>query len=287
MATPETTRFALGFVSNTLGPVYQGNYVTPKIINGDGTYTNAPALEQDAAYPMANLLTADRYLKWKSSNTPPSGNNAVKIDIDLGADRSIWFVSAHGIIVPDVLEGAVARPFYMRAGYRTAALGYDGAGTFTTFGADADFGAVRDAKIDNGVAVSFRYLRLMFSDAVSSPFSIGRLYVGTPDIDTGKVYSGASDEYIHGVLRSENAALGPTSTYMGEDHRELSLQFDTILDADIANLDKVMRTHQSFIYFGFNGDVLECIIKDIRARKIHTFRPPNIFSVTLDLLQLG
>jgi len=52
----------------------------------NGTGGGAPALEQNADWPMSHLLIADRETYWRTSAAPP---NPVMVDIDLGSAQSI------------------------------------------------------------------------------------------------------------------------------------------------------------------------------------------------------
>jgi len=283
------TRFST-VQSNAMGPIFQGGVVTPVLINGNVAYTNKPALEQDAAFPMANILNPDRYLLWKTSNTPPSGADALKLDIDLGADRTIKIISFHGIRCQPVPEGLFPRPFTVHAAYRTAGQTYDGTATFTNFAsaATASFGGYRDAMIE-GAGETFRYLRIMFSDAATAPFALGRLFVSiVPEVDPGVIGSpGSTHEIVNPALVTENMAMGPVVTIIGETHDEFQLLLEAVSTATLAQLDFLRRARQSFVYYRHTGTVHECIVSGMRAISTQTFGPPPLYSVRLNLLSLA
>jgi hypothetical protein len=286
MATPRT-RFST-FQRNALGPVFQGAPVTPTLLNGTGAL-NAPALEQDAAWPMAKALLPDRYLVWKTSNATPAGNNAVKYDVDLGADRAIQIVSLHGTRGIKVAEGLFPSPLAVRASYRTEAQGYDGTGTFAAFGGDAPFGGYRDAVIDAGADVALRYLRISFSDTSTLPFSVGRIFAGaSPDVDLPMIYwAGSSDTIVVPSIITDSGAMGPVVTIIGETHDEYSILLAAIDDATLALVRLLRATRQSFLYYRHDGTVRECIIVGMHSSATVVHLPPGLNSIVLDLLGLA
>lgn len=287
-----TSRFATND-SNALGPVFQGGTATPVLINGNAAYLNKPALEEDAAQPMARVLTPDRYLPWKTSNAPPSGADALKLDIDLGADRAIKAISFHGIRCLSVPEGLVPRPFTVHVAYRTAAQTYDGAGLFTDFagGASVGFGAGptiglnRDAVIEDSVPRTMRYVRCLWGDAVNSPFSLGRLFVGaTPPQDVGRLYwPNSSDDVVLPAIVSDTMGV----TFTGDTQRRFNIILANIDAATLAALISLRHTRQSFIYYRHDGTVHECILVGLQSTVAHLFAAADSYAWTLNVMALS
>ena len=203
----------------------------PILINGNGSYTSAPAKDEDAQYPMANVLSYARYTVW--STKVGTADTAIKVKLDFGggatgggaggADRTI---SSAGLLGLRGHSGTAPPPTVV-LGYRTRAQGYSATGytTVTTLSPDGERDMV--AQFD---AVSGRYWEFNINPYNAAGFSLGAFWLGILQ-DFGHYWSadgGAAWAEDHNVLLTVTAGGHRDAVSRGDRWARYTLTFRAI-----------------------------------------------------------
>jgi hypothetical protein len=258
--------------------------VTNRVLNAatvlkNGTGGGAPALVQDAAYPMANLQTADRYSVWSTGASPPG---PTLVHYDLGADQSVLFV---GILGLRGVNDAAITPITCDVGKRTAAQGYSG--TAADYTDVASFGDGRRDLAATITAASGRYWQFEFNALPSTGFSIGKLMLSTALTDLGILYSpGAEVAIIKPQVRTRTPGGAQAATYLGDARRRFTFPYRTV-DATLLGTLRTLGTQvDPFVYFDHEGNVYECLADPEFASQHVWATPTGVHDAALVFEQL-
>jgi hypothetical protein len=260
------------------------NYIlSTGVVLKNGTGGGAPALLQDAAYPMSNLLKVDRYTVWASGTSAP---NPTLVHIDLGVDRALTFFAVLGMRQP---PGAAGNTITSIFGTRTAGLGYSGVSTDYI---DRATVTVPTTEVDGGVVAASatgRYLQVKVSVINTSlGLTLGKFAVGLLDQDLGTIIHspGAEDRLVTPQVRTETLAGFPVISYVGGPYRRLSLPFQAITTTVKNQLDAIGKLTDPFAYMDEFDVVRECVAPPEFA-VIHRWAPPDLWDSVLELRSLG
>lgn len=169
----KNTRFALAGGNRTCAS-------TTTLINGNGGYASSPAKSEDTQYPMTNLALADPLSLWRAAN---GLTGTYTVEFDMGSDLSL---DVFGVLNLRRASGQ-SSPSTFDVSYRTAALGYSFAGSWT---------AILTGRVANrtnayqiAAPVRGRYVRFTLGvGGTGGGFSIGNFYIGNLSYDLGMIY---------------------------------------------------------------------------------------------------
>jgi hypothetical protein len=250
----------------------------------NGTGGGAPALQENAAYPMSNLLKVDRHTVWATGISAP---NPTLVHIDLGQDRALTFFAVLGMRQP---PGAAGNTITSIFGTRTAALGYSGVSTDYI---DRATVTVPTTELDGGVVAASatgRYLQVKVSIINTSlGLTLGKFAAGLLDQDLGAnlVYSpGAEGRLVTPQVRTETMAGFPVISYVGSRYVRFLLPFNAITTATKNQLDAVAKETDPFVYFNQFDVARECVAPPEYAVS-HRWAPPDLWDSVLELRSLG
>lgn len=264
------------------------NYIlSTGVVLKNGTGGGAPALQEDAAYPMSNLLKVDRYSVWATGPTAP---NPMLVHIDLGQDRALTFFAVLGMRQAASLAGNTISSIF---GTRTAAQGYSGVSTDYTDRATVALPTMGVDGVDGGVVAASstcRYLQIKVSVINTTlGLTLGKFAVGLLDQDLGAnlVYSpGAENHLVTPQVRTETPAGFPVISYVGAPYRRFLLPFRAITTATRDQLNTVAKQTDPFVYFDQFDVAHECVPAPENA-VAHRWSPPDIWDALLELRSLG
>ena len=265
----------------------------PIIANGNGSYSGAPAIEEDPQYPMTNLYYPDRYRVWSTRvGNSPGGNIEVHIDLAggssaPGAGGADVTVSSLGLLgLRPHASGAIATVGF---GYRTRAQGYSASGYAGFVSSPIAANPPRDSIGIDATPVSARYILFSINGTDTSGFSLGSFWVGVLQ-DVGIFWSadgGATWGEDHNVLLSPTAGGHQTAVNRGDPFARYTLSFFKITNATRA----ILETH-----FGAaqRGQPILILDENNVPRQFLVMDGPQfsqafdgLYSATLNLVRLG
>lgn len=255
---------------------------TAVVLNGSGG--GAPALEENADFPMANLLVRDRYVSWMTGAAPP---NDVYVDFDLTGGPPInKTVNALAICG---FRGTALFPNSCFIQYALTAGGYPP--TWIGFSPGSiSLSLATDSAVILTTPTLCRYVRFWFPNTFGNPFSVGRLMVASTVEDLGFAYSlGAVDTETTQQIRNRAVDGTPVVTRFGKRRRRLSLPYNSIIYGSTgAKLRALARLERPFVMVNPFGETMEVDLADGTVPFVHRFgtATQDIFDVQLELEQL-
>jgi hypothetical protein len=262
----------------------------PVLVNGNGAYASAPALDEDPLNPMSNLLIPDRYTPWSSRIGTAGANIQIHLDLGGGAngagagggDKTISSFAVMGLRG----LGGSAPPFFINLGYRTRAQGYLNTG-YTSLG-NLNTGQSRDS-ILQFTAPPARYWEVVFTGVDPSGIAVGSLWLGTLQ-DVGVLWSSAGGgrwRAEHNVLWSKTAGGHMTGVLRGDLWGKYSLAFESVNNSTrsiLVNSLGLITTGRAVLILDENNGPHQFMVMD--GPQV-TQRFNGLYDVVLDLEQLG
>ena len=202
--------------------------------NGSGG--GAPAVVQDANFPMSNVMQDDQYVLW---NTGAAPGTPVQVDITLLAATSLSAASVHAL---RAAAGAsvTSLKVYMQTG------AYTPGGTWTLRGTVYSPG--RHAGVVFA-ATSVDSIRYEF--ACTGQFQTGKFYAGDPFTLGGGTYAG-NQGLENSPVRNAVVYSFPSGSIfsfnLGDTGRDVSIEFSELPAADADLLDGLASLVRPFIY---------------------------------------
>lgn len=147
----------------------------------NGTGGGAPALDEDADWPMSHLLSPDRETYWRTSPVPPE---PIQVDFDLGSAQSIVAsgIAKLRLFSANLVEGGPYVLYYDNVYPPTNDAGVGGSMTMNN-------------NFDEFGAISARYWRFEIYSGGGFPFGCKLWLVKSADkIDLGKNWYVGTDE---------------------------------------------------------------------------------------------
>lgn len=256
--------------------------VYPRLINGSGLYTGAPALVQDSAYPMVNATLPDRHaIIWATTNPVANGGGLdVILEVDFGSSKSVQAIGLLGFRS----FGAAAFPNNLGVEYLPGAsyapTGWTQLPLITLSGLVANpFSLITPA--------SARYWRFRFYNAAGgSGFSVGGLLLATGMTDLGFLYSRADDTLVLPKTTVEGYGRVPIVTRTGRTFRRFALEYANIDSATKGTFDILAAETLPFMYVAPDDTVHECILEGEEYLRSHVWSPPDRWAFTFPMRSL-
>ena len=240
----------------------------------NGTGGGAPALVQDAAFPMSNLLLNDRKVLWSSGVLAGS---SVTVDIVLGGASTVSAISVHGLRISNGGSWG-GESYYTQTGT------YTPGGTWTNAGTSPGF-----VYPDTGSAFTPRAnvtaIRVVFG-SITGTLVCGKIFAGDPSYVTP---SYVSDQGTREDTPQRNATIltypsGSVFAFnLGDQSRIIKLQFSNITAAQAAFLQGLAGLVQPFVYLDASGAFWDVILASKQVPTKQTDGTPH-YACTLDLL---
>lgn len=249
----------------------------PKIINGDGAYSGAPARIEDPDWSLDNAVNWDRKFPARVPAAAVNSGSDYSVDIDLGSVKTVWGVGVGGY----VKAGSFPTSFitYYKAATPYVATGFSSIGTFSIA---TDNVAILAAPI------SARYIRVTFVfSSFGAGFDIGKFYVIANPIDLGFLYAGASYEIVTPQIRTEGFAQQPQVTFTGPAYKRVKLDFRNIDAATLSSIQSLMIDTRPFLLWDPIGGLVMEVLPDESFPFEHVWSPPDRYSFSLSGRQLS
>lgn len=247
----------------------------PRITNGNAFYSGAPALVQDASFPMSNALLPDRSASiWVNPAGLTNFNGADTIlEIDLGSLKTIY---AHGIFgVLAFTPGAFPSSYFFE--YLPGTTTYSTVGWIQT--PVTSFATRRDAGVVLASPVSARYVRFKIVAVIQgNGFSLASLVVAQGITDLGFLYARASETIVQPKTVIEGYGRLPTITRTGVPFRRWELQYPNNDRATRDIFDGLMSETVSFTYIDPDDRFWECVVDGEEFMREHIWAPPDRFA---------
>lgn len=274
------------FGDNKVRRTFGGGGAYPRLTNGNGAYAGAPALVQDPAFPMSNVLYAGRSANiyvWPLSAGPNNGSD-VLIEFDLGSIQTIMGAVVLGALaanntLPNVVhvECIPNTNTYSTSGWVSPA----GATNISNITSARDQGRIFDAPF------AARYWRFrIVSVTISIGFSIASLALFTAITDLGFLYAGADETRILPRTLVESYSRMPTVTMLGPEYRRWELRYENNDAALRAIFDGLYADRDPFIFLTPDGRWQECIWDTEEFTRTHVWAPPDRYAMTVGLRSL-
>lgn len=198
--------------------------------NGSGG--GAPARDEDADFPMDNVLQGDRHVVWRSSASP---SYPIRLDVDLGGNRTIEALGFHGMF------GAWLG---ITAYYQTGA--YSAGGTWTAMAVPSVASMPRDTGAVFAAVANVRSLR--FDISGSGQIGCGKFFAGAL-VDLELVGSPGMENNTR--LNRELVTLpsGATFAYsLGANGHEITIPVEQVSTATSSLIEQLAGQTGSFTF---------------------------------------
>lgn len=270
----------------------------PTLINGNPSYTAAPALRQDPQFPMVNALYPGRgALVWASGDSPPSNfedTTSVVLEIDTGSTQRTpkhWGVL--GYSCRDTNPGSVELQYKLGATYNSGTANWiTMPGGAITLGDNNGPGALRDYGKAIVTPVTARYWRWKFTFAYLSDqggFQVSGLILQQDEMDLGFLYSGADETRILPRSVVETYADQPYITRKGGEYRRWQLRYDNndaTLRTTLDTLFSQAGAREPFIFLTPDGLYFECVWDSDSFTRSHIWAPPDRYRMVAGIRSL-
>jgi hypothetical protein len=246
--------------------------------NGAG----GPALVQDPAYPMSNLMNNDRGSVWSTGITAV---NPIYVHIDMGSNQVIRIFAILGM---QALAGGFL-PSQVAVGYRTGTYS-SVPGDYTSAG--LMFATTADTMLEL-TPTTMRFIQftlVMPGTGWGNGFSLGKFLAAAVIDDMGMVYSPGS---VHrGIvvpqIRSESQSGAVHITRTGPNYLTFNLEFRKIDNTTVGRLSSIAALGEvPFLYIDQNNAPYECIVADAEWQRVHLWSPPDLWDAALSFRQLA
>lgn len=253
---------------------YHSNLISTTSTLKNGTGGGAPALEEDADFPMSNLKVPDSQSLWKTSGTP-ADPLYVDFVFNLFASqtiRAIGWTNADPANFPALGQVQV---FY--------SIGNSYPPTWTLL-ADISSGLAKKLHIVE-VNQAVRQLRYQFNGVPA--FYVGKLLACTGYIDMGKQSArGSFEEEIKNRVRARTIGGQLSLNKQGENRENFGLSWPVANATMKGHLDTLLNLDGTFFYATHEGRQFEVTFADDRVRKIRRHDPPPLHSIDVLLEEL-
>lgn len=245
--------------------------------------TNAGAtLIQNNDWPMSNLLSPDRETYWRTSAVPPS---TYSVDLDLGSSKSVvaaGIAKVRGYAF-NAATGLPAVPSWNETYYEDNYPPTNPLGTFGPTGNNNNF-------LEFG-AITARYWSFEFTSG-NNPFSCKLWLVLASDvIDIGKNFAVGTDESNERFRQVVSTPSGLSYSFepvqeRGTPRRSGSYRLPQVNQATRDLLrDQLSGVDTRVMIKLGDGKYIETTLQDGRFSWIRKFAPPEISSITFDLVE--
>ena len=266
----------------------------PVLINGNGSYSGAPGIIQDAQFPMVSALYPGRSgLVWASgdspgSNFPDSTSVVLEIDTVVQVTPSAWGVL--GYRCRSVFPSNVQLD-YLTGGTYNPTTGWLTASAAITLGTNNGPGNLPDKGVSI-IPVTARYWRFKFGFGASSGnggFSISGLFLQTNVVNLGFLYSGADETRVIPRSVVETYSDQPIITRKGGEYRRWQLRYDNndaALRTTLDDLFSYQGAQEPFIFLTPDGLYFECVWDSDSFTRSHIWAPPDRYRMSANLRSL-
>jgi len=238
----------------------------------NGTGGGAPALDEDADFPMSNLTIADRYLLWKTSAAP-----ADPLQIDFSINSAT--IKAFGLANYDASWVGQQVDFY----YSTSAYPPGG----WTLGASITPDSTRNNMLTEVNIASVRSIRVELNLHALASSKLAKFLAFTGVLDIGKQSApGSSEEYIQQTTREETFGGLPILTRTGPDKRRFRLLWPTASATIKSGMDTLLRLGTSFFLMTHESVPYEVCFANGRLVKPRIWDPPALYDLDVLLDEL-
>lgn len=259
--------------------------VFPKILNGTAAL-HAPALVQDAAFPMINAMLPDRTSQIWSTGPAPPGNNSADIVLDIDLGTSPPAIACAGILGFSYIGASGGFPQTIQVLYQTST--YDGTAGFAGPVPSSTAIALRDEIILFNAPITARYWRFNFPNAGggTTGFTLASVFLGlSPTTDLGFLYSGATETIITPESIVEGYGATPTITKTGVPYRRFALTYQNIDQATKDTWEGLYAETYPFIYIDPFDNAWECVM-DPEFPRDHIWALPNRYTFVANMRSL-
>lgn len=241
---------------------------------------SGPALVQDPAYPMANLLTHDRYTVWATGAAAAS----IAVHIDMGVTAS---PRMFGLLGLRVATGGYS-PSQCAIGYRTSVQGYSSdPGAYTSIGLIILPGL--DATLEVG-PTAMRYLQFYFGmpgTGWGTGFSLGKLLATSTLQDLGFLYSPGFDHTIvTPQIRTRTQAGLPMVTRIGTPYSRFVMPLRSVDGGTLGVIQNIAGATDPFLYYDRINQPYECLPSRMEWSRSHRWSPPDAWDIDFEFEQL-
>lgn len=239
----------------------------------NGTGGGAPALVQDASYPMTNAMRDDRYALWNTGAAPAS---PFTVDLTMNATAALTAMSVSAI--RSVAGAAVSKVEF-----------YTQTGAYTPAGAWTLRGTVNNPGRNCGVvyaAANADSLRYKFT--TTGQFQASRLFAGVPFTVGAGTYVADNGAESSPQRNATLYSLPSGATFeflLGDNSRDITLMFSQLSSADADALEGLAASTRAFTFIDDRDRFWDCILADKQATVTHT--SPTAYSVALHLTGLA
>lgn len=269
----------------------------PRVINGLGAgtqYPSAPALVEDAQYPMANIHVPDRYTPWATpSGTTPA---SFKLHVDLGSNLSVGLVAVLGFRMLGSSTTPNVTFRYLLGNATSPTFGYSTTGFASNVAGTVDLTGRRDAGLVVG-PITARYWEMEVAGSVGG-YAFGGIYLGAIAQDLGLLYSPGMDErVIYPVMRGRTGGGHPSVMTVGDTRRLIRMPFENVDDTirtkldilfgDGSRRDPAIWLDRAPVGLPTRPEVRQVILSDDSISWRHNWDTPNLWSTELELEVLG
>ena len=255
---------------------------TPILINGNGAYSGAPAIVQDAQFPMLNALFSGRTGRvWDTGPTPANFGGDTIFEIDLVSQRAVLAIGVLGI----QLHAGGLFP-------QSVAIEYLTGSTYSTIGWNASIGTVTATSVGNGgriiTPVTARFWRFRFPlSSVGTGFRVAGFVLHTTVTDLGFLYSGADETRVLPRTLVEGYSRQATITHVGPEYRRWALRYDNN-DATLrSTFDALYSDTEPFVFITPDDAWNECVWDSEEFMRSHVWSPPDRYRLTAELRSLS
>ncbi len=256
----------------------------PKLINGNGAYSGAPALVEDASFPMSNLLDKDRASKVYVSGPNPYNSAGSDLIIEFDIAGSAQSIVAAGMLGFGLVGGSLF-PSQLIVEYLPGT-------TYQTTGWIADIpilsiGGVRDVgSVFTARSARFWRFRFPFASGAQDGFTVAGFFLATTVTDLGFLYSRASERIVTPKTTIEGYGRTPTITRTGIPFRRWTLAYDNIDATTKATFDTLNSEASPFIFLAPDDRVYECVTDGEEFERAHVWSPPDRFQFAFPMRSL-
>lgn len=257
----------------------------PRLINGNGAYSGAPALVQDASFPMSNLLDPDRVSHIYVTGPNPANDG---VDLIIEFDTGSAPVSIHGVgllgfrrATGEAFPNVVYIEYLLGTTYSTS--GWSGAGT-TPF----SFNEATDAGVLFPAPISAKFWRFRITNAAFSAagFSLSSPFIAQTVTDLGFLYSRASETLVTPKSTVEGYGRMPVITRTGTPYRRWLLEYANNDAAARAVFDALAVSANPFVFIHPDGSFYECVMDGEEFMRDHIWAPPDRFAFVFPMRSL-
>lgn len=262
--------------------IYPSRFATTNLAYGatlqNGTGGGAPALVQDAAFPMANLLADDRQILW--SPGAAAFPLTITVDVTLASAATVSALSLMGLRLATG-SAITSIEFFTQAG------AYTPGGTWTSRGSVAAPYPAHGLGVQFVAVASVASVRAVLT-TVTGLFTSGRLFIGDP---FSIADSFVADQGGRGDSPSRNVTLYrlPSGSVFqvsqGSNARKISLTMSNLSASQRSLLHGLTDATRPFLHLDAEGLFWDCLLESPEMPTTQT-APNPLFQVQADMIGL-